>query len=154
MVFGKNEWNINEKILEYIFTCLPEKIMITTTQKHNILKSLVWDYHVQGKRLLEVLLGFREKEGPFDQAKIFLRALERLPWHDILEIMGKERVKQLLTPEQIAKLRFSEQRKRYERIRKILQGEPVFLSGWDTQHRETYKRSILSNRWHRFKQAL
>jgi len=88
------------------------------------------------------------------QTKFFLSALERLPWHDILEIMGKERVKQLLTPEQVAKLRFPEQRQRYERIRKILQGEPVFLSGWDPRHRETYKRSLLSNRWYRFKQAL
>ncbi|MBL7178222.1 MAG: hypothetical protein ISS66_20550 [Desulfobacteraceae bacterium] len=128
--------------------------MITATQKIRILKSLAWDYRVQGDRLLEVLLGLRDKEGPFDQAKIFLRALERLPWHDILEIMGKEMVKQLLTPERVAKLRFPQQRKRYERIRKILQGEPVSLSGWDPNHRETYKRSLLSNRWHRFKPAL
>lgn len=145
---------IVSNVPHYIFTCLPDKTMITATQKCSILKSLAWDYHVQGERLLEVLLGLRKKEGTFDQAKIFLRALERLPWHDILEIMGKERVKQLLTPEQVAKLRFPEQRQRYERIRKILQGEPVFLSGWDTHHRETYKRSLLSNRWHRFKQAL
>ncbi|MEA2038497.1 MAG: nucleotidyl transferase AbiEii/AbiGii toxin family protein [Thermodesulfobacteriota bacterium] len=89
-----------------------------------------------------MLLGLRAKEGPFDQGKIFLRALERLPWHDILEVMGKKRIMQLLTPEQISKLRFPEQRRRYERIRKILQGEPVSLSGWDPQHRETYRRTL------------
>ena len=98
---------------------------------------------------MEVLLGLREKEGPFDQGKIFLRVLERLPWHDILEVMGKERIMQFLTPEQILKLRFPEQRRRYEQIRKILQGKPVPLSGWDSRNRETYRRALLSNRWHR-----
>jgi hypothetical protein len=128
--------------------------MITITEKRRIIKSLVWDYHIREDRLLEVLLGLREKEGPFDQLKIFLRMLERLPWHDILALMGKEKIIRLLTPEHIAKLRFPEQRKRYERIRKILQGEPVPLSGWDPCHRETYRRSLLSNRWYRFKQTL
>ncbi len=126
----------------------------TDTQKYNILKSLAWDYHVHGDRLFEVLIGLRRKEGPFDQEKIFIRVIERLPWHDVLKIMGREKVKQLLTPECIAKLRFPEQRQRYERIRKILHGEPLSLSGWDPRHRETYKRSILSNRWHRSKPAL
>lgn len=125
--------------------------MMSEAQKYNIIKSLVWDYHVREDRLLEVLLGLQEKEGPFDQTKIFLRVLERLPWHDILAIMGKERIKELLTPDRIKKLRFPEQRKRYERIRKILQGEPVSLSGWNPIHRETYKQSLLSNRWYRFK---
>ena len=118
------------------------------------MQSLCWDYDVQEDRLLEVLLGLREKEGPFDQERIFLRALERLPWHDILKVMGKEKVTQLLTPERIAKLRFPGQRRRYERIRKILRGEPVPLSGWNPIHRETYRRSLLSNRWYRNKQAI
>jgi hypothetical protein len=128
--------------------------MITSKQKRRIIQSLVWDYDVQEDRLLEVLLGFREKEGPFNQERIFLRALERLPWHDILAIMGKERVTQLLSPERIAKLRFPGERRRYERIRKILRGEPVSFSGWNPIHRETYRRSLLSNRWYRNKQAL
>ena len=123
--------------------------MLSTTQKRSIIKSLVWDYHIREDRLLEVLLGLREKEGPFDQRKIFLRVLERLPWHDILDVLGKERIVQLLTPEQILKLRFPEQRRRYEQIRKILQGKPVPLSGWDPRHRETYRRALISNRWHR-----
>lgn len=127
---------------------------ISLSRKRRIVQSLAWDYDVREDRLLEVLLGLREKEGPFDQEKIFLRALERLPWHDILEIMGKEKVTQLLTPERIVKLRLPGQRKRYERIRKILRGEPVSLSGWNPIHRETYQRALLSNRWYRSKQAL
>ena len=128
--------------------------MITPDEKRRIIRSLGWDYDVQEDRLLEVLLGLREKEGPFDQERIFLRVIERLPWHDIVQIMGTERIIQLLTPERIAKLRFAGQRRRYERIRKILRGEPVSLSGWNPIYRETYQRSLLSNRWYRHKQAL
>ena len=123
-------------------------------QKRRIILSLSWDYKVNEDRLLEVLLGLREKEGPFDQERIFLRALEMLSWHDLLAIIGKERISRLLTPEIIAKLRFPGQRTRYERIRKILRGELVSLSGWNPIHRETYKRTLLSNRWYRNKQVL
>jgi len=129
-------------------------IMMTAAQKEEVLKSIAWDYDVKGDRLLEVLLGLREKEGPFNQDKILLRVLERLPWHDVLGLVGKELLTQLLTEERIAKLRFPEQRKRYDRIRKILQGTPLPFAGWDTCHREAYKRSLLSNRWYRNKQAL
>ncbi len=125
--------------------------MLTRTEKSNILKSIVWDYHVQEDKLLDVLLGIREKEGTFDQTKIFIRALERLPWHDILEIIGKERIKSLLTPDLISNLRIPEQQQRYDRIRKILHGEPISFSRWNPIHRETYKNSLLSNRWYRFK---
>lgn len=133
---------------------MEEDSMITTEQKRRIIRSLVWDYDVREDRLLEVLLGLRDKEGPFDQERIFLRALERIPWHELLGLMGKERVSRFLTPKRIAKLRFPGQRRRYERARKILQGEPTSLSGWNPLHRETYKRSLLSNRWYRNKQAL
>ena len=119
--------------------------MPTDSQELSLLKSVVWDYRVDEAELREVLLGLREKAGPFDQEKIFLRVLERLPWHDILQIIGIDRLTQFLTPERIAKLRFPEQRQRYERIRKILHREPISFSGWDPRHRETYKRSLLSN---------
>ncbi len=119
-----------------------------------ILKTVVWDYQVDLEKLLEVVSGEREKEGPFDLDKLVNRMLERLPWYDLLAILGKERITDLLTAERIKQLRFPEQRRRYEHIRKILQGEPVSFSGWDPRHREAYRRSLLSNRWYRTQQAL
>lgn len=128
--------------------------MMTLAEKGDVLKSIAWDYNVKGDRLLEVLVGLRKKEGPFKQDKILLRILERLPWHDVLGIVGKDLLKELLTEELIASIRLPEQRKRYDRIRKILQGTPLPFAGWDISHREAYKRSLLSNRWYRNKQAL
>ena len=128
--------------------------MMTASEKENLLKSVTWDYRVRTDRLLQVLHGLREREGPFDQDKILLRVLERLPWHDVLELVGEDLLKRLLTSERIASLRFPEQRRRYDRVRKILQGEPLSFSGWDPRHREAYRRSLLSNRWYRTQQAL
>lgn len=127
---------------------------MTVIEKENALRSIAWDYQVRGDRLLQVLHGLQEREGPFDQEKLLLRVLERLPWHDVLDLIGKDRLKELLTPERIARLRFPEQRRRYDRIRRILQGENVSLSGWDPRHREAYRRSLLSNRWYRTQQPL
>ena len=58
-------------------------------------------------------LDYEKKAGPFDQEKIFLRVLERLPWHDILMIMGIDRVTQFLTPERIVKLRFPDRQRAF-----------------------------------------
>ncbi len=123
--------------------------MMTDSDKQNLLKSIVWDYRVDGKELMKVLSGSKRKEGPFDLEKLFIRILERLPWYDILDLLGKDRITQLLTNEMIGRLRLPEQRERYERIRKILQGEPVSFSGWNPENREKYRRSLLSNRWYR-----
>jgi hypothetical protein len=127
---------------------------MTAIEKEKALQSIAWDYQVRGDGLLLVLHGLREREGTFDQEKLLLRVLERLPWHDVLDLVGKDRLKALLTPERIARLRFPEQRRRYERIRKNLQGETVSLSGWDPRHREAYRPSLLSNRWYRTQPAL
>ncbi len=125
--------------------------MLTHKEKCQILCSIVWDYQVDGEKLLEVLTGFRETEGPFNQEKLFLRMLERLPWHDILGLVGIEFVKHNLIPQRIAKLHLPQQRNRYERIRKILHGEPLSFSGWNPRHRQKYQSTLLSNRWHRTK---
>ena len=79
--------------------------MVSKIEGQNFLSSIIWDYKVDPARLREVLMGSRQKEGPFDQEKIFLRVLERLPWHDILDLPGKERVTQLLTTGTITRLR-------------------------------------------------
>ncbi len=129
-------------------------MLMSKAEKEKLLETIAWDYNVKGDRLLEVLVGLRKKEGPFNQDKILLRILERLPWHDVLGLVGKDLLMELLTEDLIARLRFPEQRRRYERIRKILQGTPLPFSGWDISHREAYKRSLLSNRWYRNKQAL
>ncbi len=119
-----------------------------------LLQKIVWDYQIDPQELYAVLESRRQRIFHFDEEKILLRMLERLAWYDILEIVGLEKIEQRLTRELIGKLRNADLRDKYERVRKILQGEPLPVSGWDPEYREKIKATLLSNRWYRTEPTL
>ena len=45
---------------------------------------------------------------------------ERLSWYDLLEIMGRDEIKKVLSKDIISKLRFAYQKNRYEHMKKLL----------------------------------
>jgi hypothetical protein len=113
------------------------------------LRGIIWDYDVDPDELFEVITGKREKSGPFDAERIFVRMLERLSWYELIELLGLEFIKNHLSKDVIRKIRFKELRGRYETIRKVLSGDPLSFSGWDHEYREKIKHTLLSNRWYR-----
>ena len=113
------------------------------------LRGIIWDYDVDPDELFEVITGKREKSGPFDAERIFVRMLERLSWYELIELLGLEFIKNHLSEDIIRKIRFKALRGRYETIRKILSGDPLSFSGWDHEYREKIKHTLLSNRWYR-----
>jgi hypothetical protein len=112
------------------------------------LRGIIWDYDVDPDELFEVITGKREKSGPFDAERIFVRMLERLSWYELIELLGLEFIKNHLSKDVIRKIRFKALRGRYETIRKILSGDPLSFSGWDHEYREKIKYTLLSNRWY------
>jgi hypothetical protein len=112
-------------------------------------RGIIWDYDVDPDELFEVITGKREKSGPFDAERIFVRMLERLSWYELIELLGLEFIKNHLSKDVIRKIRFKALRGRYETIRKILSGDPLSFSGWDHEYREKIKYTLLSNRWYR-----
>jgi len=112
-------------------------------------RGIIWDYDVDPDELFEVITGKREKSGPFDAERIFVRMLERLSWYELIELLGLEFIKNHLNKDVIKKIRFKALRGRYETIRKILSGDPLSFSGWDHEYREKIKYTLLSNRWYR-----
>lgn len=113
------------------------------------LRGIIWDYDVDPDELFEVIIGKREKSGPFDAERIFVRMLERLSWYELIELLGLEFIKNHLSKDVIRKIRFKALRGRYETIRKVLSGDPLSFSGWDHEYREKIKYTLLSNRWYR-----
>lgn len=113
------------------------------------LRGIIWDYDVDPDELFEVITGKREKSGPFDAERIFVRMLERLSWYELIELLGLEFIKNHLSEDVIRKIRFKALRGRYETIRKVLSGDPLSFSGWDPEYREKIKYTLLSNRWYR-----
>ena len=122
-------------------------------EKQQLLQKIFWDYRQTGKELLDVVSG-TSKEGLISREKIFVRMLERLGWHDILEIVGIEGVKDLLTPSLLAGIRQAELRERYEFIRSILSGAPLSFTGWGDEYYQRIKHTLFSHRWYRAQQTL
>ena len=126
---------------------------MTTEEKQNTLKKIFWDYSFSGHELYSILEKKNDTEY-ITQEKIFIRMLERLGWHAVLDILGIEKVKLLLKKETIANIRQKELRERYELIQKILFEETVFFTGWGDEYYQKIKHTLFSNRWYCSKQAL
>jgi len=122
--------------------------------RQEIVKRLCWDYDIDPADLLDVVEGYRESAGPLDRQKLFARSLERLPWNRIVELWGFEQARSLLGPGTISLVRDKSRRKQLERLEKILRGESVSASRWDSELRKKLQNSVLSNRWYRTKQGI
>lgn len=93
-----------------------------------IMRHVVWDYDVDPYELYEVAVGKRAKVGHFDAERVLLRMLERLPWYDVLDLLGVDELRARLEPGLIARIRHEDVRERYEYVRRVLQGEPLPVS--------------------------
>ncbi len=118
-----------------------------------LLRTTFWDYNPPETDLLEVVTGF-SKEGLIPRENIFVRMLERLGWHEILEIIDVQTVKELLTPSVISRIRQPELRERYEFIRSVLSGSPLSFTGWGDEYYQRIKHTLFSDRWYRTQQTV
>ncbi len=118
-----------------------------------LLRTIFWDYNPPETDLLEVVTGF-SKEGLIPRENIFVRMLERLGWHEILEIIDVQTVKELLTPSVISRIRQPELRERYEFIRSVLSGSPLSFIGWGDEYYQRIKHTLFSDRWYRTQQTV
>jgi len=58
-------------------------------EKLQLMRSLNWDYLDNHEDMLAVIEGRLDTSGAFNRDKLFVRSLERLPWHiDILIIVS------------------------------------------------------------------
>ena len=117
-------------------------------EKYIVLKNIFWDYNADLLPLAKVIGRDLNYIDDYDFNLIFKRMFERLSWYELLDILGIDIIKKLLTPERTSKLRSKELRYRYERIRRILFKEPLPFTGWDPEYRKRIKATLLSNRWY------
>ena len=118
-------------------------------EKLKIVEGLNWDYDVVPEDLLAVIEGRQDEAGPFDRKRLFVRCLERMPWHRIAGLWGIEESEKLLGPETIQRVRSRARRAQLERLEKILRGEPVPPPEWNAELRKKLGDSVFSHRWYR-----
>ena len=119
-------------------------------EKYKILKSIFWDYNTDLLPFNKVIERDINSIDDYEFKLMLNRMLERLNWYELMDILGIDLIKKLLTPEIISKLRNKELKDRYERIRRILFKEPLPISGWDPEYRKKIKTTLLSYRWKLF----
>ena len=117
-------------------------------EKYNTLKKIFWDYNIDLLPLNKIVIMQFDVIDKYEFDLIINRMLERLGWFDLLDILGVDLLKKVLTSGSINRLRSKELKDRYERIRRILFKEPLPLSGWDSEYIKRIKTTLLSNRWY------
>lgn len=122
---------------------------MTPKKISKILTPILWDTTIDPFVFYSLAIGEGENSRWLNQQSALIRIFERLNWYELIELFGIDLIKKHLTKNLIKKLRFPEMRERYEFIRKVLQGEVVSFSGWDTEASKQFKNTLLSDRWYR-----
>ena len=125
---------------------LQGKIYMTRKEKYGTLKKIFWDYNVEFLPLDNFIKMETDDIDEYVYNLVVTRMLERLNWYDIIDILGIEQLKKILSQDTIKRLRSNELKERYERIRRILFKEPLSLSGWDPEYIKRIRTTLLSYR--------
>lgn len=119
-------------------------------QKKEILENLNWDTSVSPGELLKLVNGNVQSVGGISREAMFLRTLERVPWHCLVFLWnGTENCEKLYTPTVRRGLRNERLRKKFDFVFGILRGEPVQAPEWGSEYCQQLKRTFLSDRWNR-----
>jgi len=126
-------------------------LQLSYNEKLEIMSSLNWDYLDKPEDMLAVVNGSLTSSGEFTREKLFVRSLERLPWHYITALWGVEAIKRLYTPELALRIWPKERRKYFDYALAVLRREPVSLARWGDEHFKSMWRPFLSDRWYSVK---
>jgi hypothetical protein len=121
-------------------------IDMSCQEKRNLISSLNWDYHDKPEDMLALIEGRIDRSGAFTREKLFLRSLERLPWHYIVALWGVEAIKQLYTPALAGRIWPKTRRRHFDFALAVLRGEPVSTPGWGFEYFKSRRHRFFSNR--------
>ena len=123
-------------------------LQLTNDEKLNLMKSLNWDYLDSHEDMLAVIEGRLESSGALNRDKLFVRSLERLPWHYMTALWGVETIKEMYTPEIAGRIWPKERRKHFDYALAVLRREPLPPARWGDEYFKQMWRPFLSDRWY------
>jgi len=121
---------------------------LSNEEKLKLMSNLNWDYLDTHEDMLAVIEGRLKTSGAFTQDKLFVRSLERLPWHYVTALWGIEKIKELYTPEIAKRIWPKDRRYHFDFALAVLRREPLPLTRWGDEHYKQMWRPIFSNRWY------
>ena len=123
-------------------------ISLSREEKISIMDSLNWDYLDKNEDMLAVIEGKLKTSGFFTLEKLFVRSIERIPWHYMTALWGVEAIKKLYTPEIARRIWPKERKKHYDFAVGILRKDPVPAPGWGTEYFKSERYKFFSDRGH------
>jgi len=127
---------------------------LSREEKLNLMSSLNWDYLDTHEDMLSVIEGHLESSGAFTRDRLFVRSLERLPWHYVTALWGVETIKELYTEEIAKRIWPKERRFHFDFALAVLRKEPLPPSRWGDEHYKQMWRPVFSKRWYGIKQSV
>ena len=121
---------------------------LTYEEKLKLMSILNWDYLDKHEDMLAVIEGRLETSGAFTRDKLFVRSLERIPWHYLVGLWGVGAIKELYTPEIAKRLWPKETKRIYDFAVGILRKEPVSTPKWGIERPKSKRFKFFSNRGH------
>jgi hypothetical protein len=116
-------------------------------EKLKLMGNLKWDYLDTHEDMLAVIEGRLKTSGTFTQDKLFVRSLERLPWHYVTALWGAEKIKELYTPEIAKRIWPKDRRYHFDFAIAVLRREPLPTARWGDEHYKQMWRPFFSDRW-------
>ena len=121
-------------------------LQLSYEEKLELMSSLNWDYLDKHEDMLEVIEGQLESSGAFTRDKLFVRSLERLPWHYVVALWGVETIKELYTPEIAGRIWPKSRRCHFDFALAVLRGEPLPPSRWGVAYFKSERHGFFSDR--------
>ncbi|MCL2800957.1 MAG: hypothetical protein FWD28_04285 [Treponema sp.] len=127
---------------------------LTYDEKLKLMRNLNWDYLDTHEDMLLVIEGRLQSSGAFTRDRLFVRSLERLPWHYVTALWGIEAIKELYTEEIARRIWPKSRRYHFDFALAVLRREPLPPSRWGDEHYKQMWRPVFSNRWYSAKQSV
>ena len=115
-------------------------------EKIDLLRSLNWDSVEDCKTMLAVIEG---QNGPSDASvreRLFVRSLERLPWHYLTALWGIDAIKELYTLKCANSIWPKERRRHFDFALAVLRGDPLPDTRWGTEYYKSKRYRFFSDR--------
>jgi hypothetical protein len=123
-------------------------LALTYEEKLSLMRSLNWDYLDKHEDMLAVIEGKLETSGAFTRDKLFVRSLERLPWHYVVALWGVETIKELYTPEIAKRIWPKDRRYHFDFALAVLRREPLPPARWGAEYFKSERYRFFSDRRH------
>jgi len=115
-------------------------------EKLKLMRSLNWEYLDTHEDMLAVIEGDLESSGAFTRDRLFVRSLERLPWHYMVALWGVETIKEIYTPEIASRIWPKSRRYHFDFALAVLRREPLPPSRWGSEYFTSERHGFFSDR--------